>query len=174
MISGVSYAEKLLADDESVVLDLRQHWKALVLPALAFVATCAAAGVLIGLIDNDVARYVVLGVAALSIAVLSVYPFLTWYFTHFVVSDRRVMMRSGILARKGRDVPLSRINDTNFEHSLLERILRCGSLVISSAGERGQVTLRDVPHVQDVQRTINELVEDTDSRLSGRDDRDPR
>ena len=32
----------------------------------------------------------VLGVAALSIAVLSVYPFLTWYFTHFVVSDRRV------------------------------------------------------------------------------------
>jgi membrane protein YdbS with pleckstrin-like domain len=65
-------------------------------------------------------------------------------------------------------VPLSRINDTNFEHSLLERMLGCGSLVISSAGERGQVTLRDVPHVQKVQRQINELVEDTDARLSGR------
>lgn len=165
----MSYAEKLLAEDERVVLDLRQHWKALIVPVFAFIAICAAAGVLIGLIDEDIATYVILGVAALGIVVLSIYPFLTWYFTHFVVTDRRVMMRSGILARKGRDVPLSRVNDTNFEHSVLERMLRCGSLVISSAGELGQVTLHDVPHVQQVQRKINELVEDTDARLSGRE-----
>lgn len=170
MIAGVSYAEKLLADDERVVLDLRQHWKTLVLPVVAFLVACAAAGILIGLIDNGTATLVVLAVAAVAIVVFTVVPVLRWYFTHFVVSDRRVMMRSGILARNGRDVPLSRINDIHFEHSLLERILKCGSLVIESAGERGQVTLRDVPHVQTVQRKIYDLVEDTDERLSGRQD----
>lgn len=166
----MSYAEKLLSDDESVVLDLRQHWKALVAPLLVLVVTLVAVGVLFGLVDDAVPRYVVLGVAAVVLGVFALAPFLRWYFTHFVISDRRVMTRSGILARSGRDVPLSRINDIHFEHSVLERILGCGSLVIESAGERGQVTLRDVPGVQDVQRRIYELVEDTDDRLSGRDE----
>lgn len=170
MIRSVSYAEKLLADDERVVLDLRQHWKTLIVPVLAFLLVCAAVGIGVGVVDNTNVRYVILAVGLVVIAVFSVKPFLTWYCTHFVVSDRRVMMRSGILARQGRDVPLSRINDIHFEHSVLERMLGCGSLVIESAGERGQVTLHDVPHVQDVQRKIYELVEDTDDRMSGRGD----
>lgn len=169
----MSYAEKLLADDEKVVLDLRQHWKTLILPVLVFLVVCAAVGVGVGVVDNKTVRYVILAVGLAAILVFSVKPFLTWFCTHFVVSDRRVMMRSGILARQGRDVPLSRINDIHFEHSVLERMLGCGSLVIESAGERGQVTLHDVPHVQVVQRKIYELVEDTDDRMSGRahDDR---
>lgn len=164
----MSYAEKLLAEDEKVVLDLRQHWKALIVPVLVFLVVCGVVGVLFGLVDNGTARWIFLGLGLAAIVWFTLRPFLVWYFTHFIVTDRRVMMRSGVIARKGRDVPLSRINDTNFEHSVIERILRCGSLVISSAGEQGQVTLRDVPGVQSVQRRINELVEDTDARLSGR------
>jgi membrane protein YdbS with pleckstrin-like domain len=68
-------------------------------------------------------------------------------------------MRSGILAREGRDVPLSRVNDVSFQHTLLERILRCGTLIVESAGERGQVTLTDVPRVERVQRTVYDLVD---------------
>jgi len=44
-------------------------------------------------------------------------------------------------------------------------MLGCGTLVIESAGERGQVVLRDVPRVEQVQRTVYDLVEDTDARL---------
>jgi uncharacterized membrane protein YdbT with pleckstrin-like domain len=170
MIRAMSYAEKLLSADERVILDLRKHWKALVLPALVALAVVVVA-VVVGVlaVDGGTGRLITAGVAILLILVLCLKPFLTWYFTHFVVSDRRVMMRSGIFARSGRDVPLSRINDIHFEHSLLERLLRCGTLVIESAGERGQVVLSDVPRVQQVQRRIYELVEDTDDRLSGRE-----
>ena len=85
--------------------------------------------------------------------------------------SRTVLVRSGIVARTGRDVPLSRINDITFSHSILERFLGCGTLVVESAGERGQVTLTDVPKVERVQRQLYDLVERTDARLRG--NRDP-
>jgi uncharacterized membrane protein YdbT with pleckstrin-like domain len=97
----------------------------------------------------------------------SLRPFLRWVTTHFVVTDRRVLVRTGILARTGRDVPLSRINDITFSHTFFERLLGCGTLVVESAGERGQVTLSDVPKVESVQRTLYDLVEQTDARLRG-------
>jgi uncharacterized membrane protein YdbT with pleckstrin-like domain len=76
-------------------------------------------------------------------------------------------VRTGVLSRSGRDVPLSRINDITFSHTFLERLLGCGTLVVESAGERGQVTLSDVPKVERVQRQLYDLVENTDERLRG-------
>jgi uncharacterized membrane protein YdbT with pleckstrin-like domain len=167
----MGYSPKGLAEDESIVLDLHPHWKALVAPVAVLVATCAAAGFgLAATPDYEYdawARGFIVVVALGVLVAWALVPFLKWRTTHFVVTDRRVLMRSGVLARTGRDVPLSRINDITFSHTVLERVLGCGTLVIESAGERGQVTLADVPRVEDVQRTVYELVESTDDRLSG-------
>lgn len=167
----MAYSPKGLAEDETIVLDLHPHWKALVAPLVVLLATCAGAGFGIAATPDyryDVwARGFIVVVALVVVGLWSVIPFLRWRTTHFVVTDRRVLMRSGILARSGRDVPLSRINDITFSHTVVERLLRCGTLVIESAGERGQVTLADIPRVEDVQRTVYELVESTDDRLSG-------
>jgi hypothetical protein len=46
-------------------------------------------------------------------------------------------------------------------------LLGCGTLVIESAGERGQVTMTEVPRVERVQRELYDLVESTDERLRG-------
>ena len=79
----------------------------------------------------------------------------------------RLRHSRGQRARRQRRAvePLSRINDITFSHSLLERVLGTGTLVIESAGERGQVVLADVPNVEQVQRKVYDLVEDTDERL---------
>jgi hypothetical protein len=60
---------------------------------------------------------------------------------------------------------MSRVNDVSFSHTVVERLFGSGTLVIESAGERGQVTLTDVPHVEAVQREIYQLVEDEAQRL---------
>ena len=70
-----------------------------------------------------------------------------------------MVTRVGVLTRTGRDVPLTRVNDVSFTETLLERVLRCGTLTVESAGERGQVVLTDVPRVAEVQRTLYELIE---------------
>ena len=102
---------------------------------------------------------------------LTVWPFLKWLTTSYVVTDRRIITRVGVVARHGRDMPISRVNDVTFEHSgILERLLGCGTLVVESAGERGQLVLRDVPHVEEVQRDVYRLAEADEERRRGADD----
>ncbi|MFN2537780.1 MAG: PH domain-containing protein [Mycobacteriales bacterium] len=155
----MAYPRKLLGEDESVVLDLYPHWKVIFLPFLELLALLALAGFLLAVVDGSTQHYVIVGIALLLVVVLFVVPLLKWRTTHFVLTSERVVMRSGVLARQGRDIPLARINDVSFQHSFFERLLGCGTLVVESAGERGQVTLTDIPHVERVQRVVYDLVD---------------
>ena len=160
---------RLLGDDERVVMAMRPHWKELVGPALVLLvvsplATFAATVVS----DGGPQRWLRLAVAVVALLVVlrwTVWPFLVWLTTAYVVTDRRLITRYGVVARVGRDMPLSRVNDVTFEHSsILERVLRCGTLVVESAGERGQLVLRDVPRVEEVQRDVYRLAEADEER----------
>lgn len=155
----MAYPRKLLSEDETIVLETHPHWKKLVLPVLEFIVICGAAGYLLAIVNENIGRYVIAGVALVVVIVAFAVPLARWRTTLFVLTDRRVVVRTGVLSRTGRDIPLSRVNDVTFTHNLLERMLGCGTLVVESAGERGQVQLTDVPHVERVQRTLYELVE---------------
>lgn len=164
----MAYPQKLLSEGETVVLDLHPHWKMLFLPIVELLAVCGLAGFLLAVVDDSVGQYLILGVAALLLLAFVLVPFLRWRTTHFVVTTERVVMRTGILARSGRDVPLVRINDVSFNHSFFERLLGCGTLVVESAGERGQVTLADIPRVERVQKTVYDLVDQASDAANGR------
>ena len=167
----MGYPKRLLNPDEDMVFDLHPHWKALVVPTLlapviVFVATFGAGKIPEGSNQGKL-RAAVAVLAVVAFVWLVVVPYVRWYTTHFVLTTRRVLMREGLIARKGRDIPIFRINDVTFEHTVLERILGAGTLVVESAGERGQVTLSDIPHVEDVQRQIYSLIDADDARRRG-------
>jgi len=155
----VAYSNKLLSDNEKIVLETHPHWKVLVLPVLTLLVTLGLAGYLIALVDDNVGTYLILGVAALLIIVFVLVPFLRWRTTLFVITDERVVVRNGIWSRTGRDIPLTRVNDITFTHNLFERMLGCGTLVVESAGERGQVQLTDVPRVEQAQKTLYKMAQ---------------
>jgi len=159
----MAYPRKLLGEDEQVVLDLHPHWKVMVVPFLELLALLALTGFLLAQGFGSTTNWILGAVAALLLLVLFVVPLLKWRATHFVVTTERVVMRSGVLGRQGRDIPLVRINDVSFHHTFFERLLGCGTLVVESAGERGQVTLTDIPRVERVQRTVYDLVDKTPS-----------
>ncbi len=159
---------------------MRPHWKEMAGPVLVLLITSPAATYLFTVAPDGSARrwlrLAIVVVAALIVLRFSVWPFIKWITTSYVVTDRRIITRVGVVARTGRDMPISRINDVTFQHSsILERVLGCGTLVVESAGERGQLVLRDVPHVEEVQRDVYRLAEaDEERRRSGRDDPDAR
>lgn len=160
----MAYPDKVLAGDEDVVVHLHPHWKMLVLPVLVLLVVAGLTGFGLASVGNAAAR-IAIGVIALVLLLWWVLaPVLRWRTTHFVLTTRRVLVRQGVLSCTGRDVPLARINDVAFEHSLFERMLGCGTLIVESAGERGQVVLSDVPHVERVQGELYQLVEDEADR----------
>lgn len=173
----MGYPRRLLNEDEDVVFDLHPHWKGLIVPTLlapviVFVATFGAGKIPKG--GNQGAFRIAVAVVALAaFAWFVARPYVTWFTTHFVVTTRRVLMREGLIARKGRDIPIFRINDVTFEHTMVERLFGAGTLVVESAGERGQVTLHDIPHVEDVQREIYTLMDADDARRRGGPAPDP-
>jgi uncharacterized membrane protein YdbT with pleckstrin-like domain len=158
----MSISPKLLGDGEHVIASTRTHWKALVLPVLALLVTCAAAGFLIAVVpsgsSHDVLVWVIVALALLLIGYATVRPFLVWVTAAYTVTNRRLINRSGVFTRRGRDIPLQRINDVTYERDLLDRLLGCGTLVISDASEEGRSVLPDVPHVERLQLVIADLL----------------
>jgi uncharacterized membrane protein YdbT with pleckstrin-like domain len=157
-----------LGDDEELVFDLHPHWRRLVVPFLAVPVLAALATFAVVVGPSEAAyRYAVIGVAILFLLFVSGLPYLRWKTTHYVVTTRRVMSRSGIITRVGHDLPLYRLNDVRFENTLADRLTRSGDLVIEGAGEQGQLRFVDVPRVEEVQRTITRLTESDDRRRRG-------
>ena len=151
---------RLLGPDERVVLRMRTHAKAMVLPAALLVLDGALLGVGTALVPSDyrpVGQYaVVVAVAALALWT-SVLPFLRWRNRTYTLTNHRLITREGILSRTGHDLPLMRVNDVSYQRSLADRMLGCGTLSVQTAAE-GALVLNDVPDVQHVHLTMTELL----------------
>jgi len=156
------------------VLRLHPHWKTLIGPLLLAVIVVAAALAGEVLIPAGkgaaVERLVVAAGAILALMLWLMVPVLRWRTTTYELTSRRMRVREGIVARQGRDIPLSRISDVSFEKGPLDRLLGSGRLVVESAGEHGQILLNDIPNVEFAQATLFRLVAEEQRRLE-RDNR---
>lgn len=151
---------KLLNEGEHVVWTTRTHVKVLLAPALVLIVAAGVGGYLSSLPDDHKKVWLTLiwVVAGVVIAVYSFWPFLKWFTTTYTVTDRRLTTHSGVITRTGHDIPLARISDVAYEKGLVDRILGCGTLVISDASEQGRVALSDVPRVAQRQLQVSDLL----------------
>ena len=158
-----------LTGDEQLVLEMHPHGKTLIRPLLVAVLVVAAALVVEVVIPSGrvaaAERLVVAAVAILALMLWLMVPVLRWRTTVYELTTRRLKVRDGIVTRHGRDIPLARINDVSFSKGLLDRLLGSGRLVVESAGEHGQIVLKDIPRVEFAQATLFRLVEEEQRRL---------
>jgi uncharacterized membrane protein YdbT with pleckstrin-like domain len=157
---AVAISSKLLNEGERVIISTRTHPKALILPVVALVVFAALAGYLTSVTDNGTAHLATWIVAVVLLAWLVVWPFLNWLTSTYTVTDRRLITRHGVLTRKGHDIPLNRISDVSYERGVVDRMLGCGTLIISDASTKGSVQLPDVPHVEQTQLKLSGLLYD--------------
>jgi len=177
---GIS--SKLLSNGEYVVLSVRSHVKALIGPVVCLVLILAGFFTTLLMNTENSPWGLVAAVVAVPLLVLfSLIPFLRWLTTTYTVTNRRLITRRGIITRSGRDIPLFRINDVAYEKGLLDRLLGCGTLVISDATEKAGVELTDIPNVEQVHLQISDLLfarddgsDDDGSRVPGEPPRNTR
>jgi uncharacterized membrane protein YdbT with pleckstrin-like domain len=164
----VSYPDKVLADDEEVVRHLHPHWLTVFWPFVGLLAVVGLASFGVAAIpagrQQGMIRLAVVAVALLLVLFLVVRPLLVWRCTHYVITTHRVLFREGVLARRGRDIGLSRITDVSYRQSLWERIVSSGTLIIESAGESGATVLERIPDSDGVQQLLNHMIEEDADR----------
>jgi uncharacterized membrane protein YdbT with pleckstrin-like domain len=161
---GVAFPEESLSQGEEVRLHLHPHWIVVFWPAVMAVITVggtAAAAILVGI---NVWFYIIAAVALILFVWLSLAPYIVWRGTHYVFTNKQVLLRTGVLRREERGIPLNKVNNVRTTQGLLDRVLRCGTLIVESAGEvHGQSELVRIPNVLRVGNTLKELVaEDLD------------
>ncbi|ORI18163.1 PH domain-containing protein [Rhodococcus sp. 1168] len=162
----MGYPEDALADEEELLLHHHPHWKMLVLPALTFILVTAVAGFVIGLVSvkldgssSTVASIVTAVLWAVIVAWRCIAPLIGWKCTHFIVTDRRVLIRQGVITHSGIDIPMGRISNVQFRHGLIDRMLGTGTLIIASASD-DPLEFDDIPRVQRVHSLLYQQVFD--------------
>jgi uncharacterized membrane protein YdbT with pleckstrin-like domain len=147
------FPRRLLFEGEEVVLDLRPHWWFFAGPAALLVGSLV---VLVWVAIEDVGDWATLAMSGVALAALLWFAgrYLRWATTNFVVTSVRVVFRSGVVAKRGIEIPLERINTVFMHQRILDRLLRNGDLTIESGGERGTETFFHISEPSKVQNDI--------------------
>ena len=165
----MGYPTKLLGEGEVIEFEMKPHWRGLILPVIYLILTVFIGAWLFTLMggwDNiveTIGRPAIIVIGLIIFFVWVLRPFLEWLSTEYVFTNRRIITRAGVIAKKGRDMPLSKVNNVSFDIGMLGRFLNYGELEITSASDENLV-ISDVPNVEVIQRDVYRLHEQDDER----------
>jgi membrane protein YdbS with pleckstrin-like domain len=146
----MSYAEKNLIPGESIAYRARYHWifyrttLALLLVAAVFGLWWWISGQRLG----AGAASSVLGTIALGLLAVAVVHFFVRRIRasadEFVVTTRRVIRKTGLVAREAEHAPIEKIQDITVDQGVLARLLGYGTATLETASESGRIVFPDI------------------------------
>jgi uncharacterized membrane protein YdbT with pleckstrin-like domain len=163
------FPRRLLSEGEELVLDLRPHWIALVMPVLETLVILAAAILALIYMPESWPTWVRWATVIVGIALFAWGPLrriVAWATSHFVLTSDRVIHRAGWFAKRSMEIPLENISDVRFNQTVFERMIGAGDLTLESPGTFGQENFSDVRHPEQVQKTIYEMNEANQRRMA--------
>jgi membrane protein YdbS with pleckstrin-like domain len=163
----VAFPRKLLNEGEELVLDLRPHPWFFAGPAALLAGSLVLLIIAKGISDWPDAIVLLLAGIVLASLVWFAGRYARWATTNFVVTSDRIIFRAGVMAKRGIEIPLERVNTIFSNQSVIERMLGSGDLLIESGGEQGRETFSDIPHPQRVQNEVYRQIEGTQTRIYG-------
>jgi membrane protein YdbS with pleckstrin-like domain len=158
----------LIASERSVVVT-RRHWFSLVKVG-AGAAAVFLLGLLMVLYLGDEQFFAVIGVLAL-LASLGWFGFAWWFWAteEFVITDKRVLLVSGVITRRVAIMPLTKVTDLTYERSVLGRFLGYGAFVMESAGQHQAMSrIEYLPRPDRLYHEVSTLLFGPDSVLNFR------
>lgn len=151
-----------LRTHEELILDLHPHWwyfaKAVIGVVLAVLLGTWALTVGWGWLNIGAALLIFASLIWLG------ERYIRWVSTHFILTSDRIIWLEGVVAKKGIEFPLQRINTIFFSQRIFERILGLGDLKIESASESGTQIFEDIKSPGKVQHEIYAQMEANENR----------
>jgi membrane protein YdbS with pleckstrin-like domain len=144
--AGFRGIEKYLLPTERRVVAVRRHWARLLEPACSVLAGLIALFWLDQALPTNVPLVRTLLLAGwIGLVGRAGWRVLQWREDWFVVTDRRLLVRSGLITRRLSMMPLFKVTDLSFSRPPLGWLLGYGEIVIESAGQ--DQALRRIRHL---------------------------
>jgi len=150
---------------ERVIALIRPHARALTLPGLVLIAASGATAYAAAIFDEQWQRIAALAAGALALLLLFLLPLVRWLGTHYLITTRRVVLRSGLISRTRQELLHGRSYDISLRQSLLQRLFRSGDVLINT-GLDTPIVLRDAPRARLVQQALGDLMEASTSSVA--------
>jgi uncharacterized membrane protein YdbT with pleckstrin-like domain len=118
---------------ERVIYQGHPSWRAILGFYLKGFAVGAAAGVLATLLNDGDAGLGVVVFAVIAVVTILV-GFIKRVATVYTITDRRLNIKIGIVARKVQETRLERVQNVNYNQGVYERIMQIGDVEFTTAG----------------------------------------
>ena len=164
----MSYVEKHLASGEKLLYKTRHHWVVLLGPLLMVVLLAGpAVALLMGSLGKrrdsgnwtpETEAAAILGVIVLLAAMGTfVYGVAKRNATEMAVTNRRVLIKTGMVSRRTLDLMLARVESIAVEETPFGRMLGYGSVVVRGTGGTPE-PFRRIAHPQEFRRAVQEQI----------------
>ncbi|MFO1057401.1 MAG: PH domain-containing protein [Dongiaceae bacterium] len=131
----MSYVRRVLEPDEAILYATTVHWL-IYGPAILLLAAAIGSAVLAGGVADE-ARGILL-IAAVLLAVLALASWLPAALrrasTELVVTDRRVIYKSGLFSRHTIEMNRTKVESVDVDQSVLGRLLGYGTVTVHGTG----------------------------------------
>lgn len=152
---------------DTVIVKLRPHSRALFWPTLVLVVVVGGVGYVAGVAAEQWQLVVVLVIAALLVFTGWFMPLCRWLSRHYTITNRRVVVRSGLFVRTRQELLHSRAHDVTVRRGGLQIVFRSGDVILNS-GQDAPVILKDVSSADLVQEALHDLIEAAQREQTGR------
>jgi uncharacterized membrane protein YdbT with pleckstrin-like domain len=120
-----------LHQGEQIIFKGRPSWRSTLQFYIGGLALAAVAGLIAWQVKD---KNVGIGVAVGVLAVALVVGFLLRLATHYIVTNERLHIRRGLIARHVQETRLERVQNVNTDQSVFQRILQIGTVDFDTAG----------------------------------------
>jgi uncharacterized membrane protein YdbT with pleckstrin-like domain len=168
--SKLSYVEKNLVAGETLLYQTRHHWIVLLGPALLSLLLGVSG---LGLLGESIASMAGksqasgstgihaggLGIIGLILLVAAAgtlaYGIAKRNATEMAVTNKRVLIKTGLASRRTLDVMLSRVESIGVEETVIGRLLSYGTVVVRGTGGTPEAFVM-IDHPQEFRRAVQE------------------
>ena len=147
---------------EDVVYEGHPSWRALTGFYLVGLVTAVAIFAIVGLLIDELAIGLLAGAVLAALTLL-----IGWYrrfATVYLISNQRLRISRGVVRRRVQETRLDRVQNVNFDQSVVDRMLRVGTVDFDTAGtDDSEFRFEWVNNPEEVVSSVNEAIHERDT-----------
>lgn len=137
---GDPYLKNLLGDQETILLETRQHWfvllRNILVEGVLTLAVIALVSAILTLTEDY--EWVVFCYFLVIPPIISgLFDFFQWFNRKYIITNLRVIQMSGVINKDVIDSSLEKVNDVKLTQSFFGRIFNFGNVEILTASDLG-------------------------------------